>query len=206
MSELDAKKENTPDFLDANFWDERWKANETAWDLQAVSPPLKSYIDGISDRHTSILIPGCGNAYEAEYLLNNGFTNVTVIDIAPTLVKQLLEKFSAFAGNQLTVICGDFFKHSGQYDYIIEQTFFCALDKNKREAYVTKMHTLLNENGKLAGLLFDKEFEKGPPFGGCKEEYTQLLGKQFAILTMEPCAESVKPRAGTELFFQVEKN
>jgi hypothetical protein len=41
------------------------------------------------NKDIAILIPGCGNTYEAAYLLEQGFTNVTVIDIAPTLVKIL---------------------------------------------------------------------------------------------------------------------
>ena len=188
--------------LDAAFWDERWKNKETGWDLNAVSPPLHSYFETIKEKDKSILIPGCGSAYEAEYLLQNGFENVTVIDISAALVQQLLNRLSDYAGKRLTVICGDFFKHTGKYDYIIEQTFFCALDKNKREAYVTKMQSLLKEDGRLAGLLFDKEFEKGPPFGGSKNEYLDLFSTEFEILKMEACLTSAKPRLGTELFFE----
>jgi SAM-dependent methyltransferase len=134
--------------------------------------------------------------------LQNGFENVTVIDISAALVQQLLNRLSDYAGKRLTVICGDFFKHTGKYDYIIEQTFFCALEKNKREAYVTKMQSLLKEDGRLAGLLFDKEFEKGPPFGGSKNEYLDLFSTEFEILKMEACLTSAKPRLGTELFFE----
>jgi hypothetical protein len=50
---------------------------------------LKKYIDTLKDKDIAILIPGCGNTYEAAYLLEQGFTNVTVIDIAPTLVKNI---------------------------------------------------------------------------------------------------------------------
>jgi hypothetical protein len=38
------------------------------------------------NKDIAILIPGCGNTYEA-LIFRQGFTNVTVIDIAPTLVK-----------------------------------------------------------------------------------------------------------------------
>jgi hypothetical protein len=44
--------------------------------------PIKNYIDTLKDKDIAILIPGCGNTYEAAYLLEQGFTNVTVIDIA----------------------------------------------------------------------------------------------------------------------------
>ncbi len=191
--------------IDKDFWDDRWKNKETGWDIKSVSPPLKQYIDTVEDKNAAILIPGCGNAYEAEYLLENGFTNITVIDLSPTLIQNLLEKNKKYAGRQLTVICGDFFRHSGKYDLILEQTFFCALLPSQRKNYVEKIHSLLDTGGKLAGLLFDKQFESGPPFGGSKEEYLHLFQDTFEVKEMEPCTTSIAPRMGTELFFIVKR-
>jgi hypothetical protein len=34
-----------------------------------VSLPIKAYIDTLKDKDIAILIPGCGNTYEAAYLL-----------------------------------------------------------------------------------------------------------------------------------------
>ena len=56
-----------------------------------------------------IFIPGSGNNYEAEYFVKKGFSNITVIDIAPTLVAVLQEKFKNKPEIQL--ILGDFFEH-----------------------------------------------------------------------------------------------
>ncbi|WP_229688803.1 hypothetical protein [Puia dinghuensis] len=39
------------------------------------------------------------------------------------------------------------------------------------------------------------------PFGGHKTEYKNLLEKRFTLKTLAPCYNSIKPRAGTELFF-----
>lgn len=110
--------------LDQTYWDNQYQANDTGWDLGKISPPLQSHIDRIQSKNTKILIPGCGNGYEAEYLLEQGFTNVSVIDIAPTLVEKLREKFAA---KPINIILGDFFAHDGRYDIVLEQTFFCAL-------------------------------------------------------------------------------
>lgn len=203
MSELRCSKGKAPEHLDATFWDERWQTKDTGWDLKEISPPLKDYFDAFTCKNKSILIPGCGNAYEAEYLLQQGFKNITVIDISTTLTQQLLERFYDYAGKELTVICGDFFKHTGKYDFIIEQTFFCALEKSRREEYILKMQTLLKESGKLAGLLFNKEFESNPPFGGSKNEYMQLFSDKFLIEKMDECKNSAAPRLGSELFFEV---
>lgn len=189
--------------LDQEFWDNQYKSNATGWDLGEASPPIKEYIDTLRDKNISVLIPGCGNTYEAEYLLENGFTNVTVIDIAPTLVENLQKKFKN--NPNIEIVLGDFFDHQGEYDLIIEQTFFCALPPELREKYVLKMNQLLAEKGKLVGLLFNKTFEGGPPFGGSQAEYEHLFMKYFYFLKMEMCHNSATPRANSELFIEFQK-
>lgn len=190
--------------LDQDYWDTQYKVNTIGWDLGEVSPPIKVYVDTLEDKNISILIPGCGNTYEAEYLLGQGFTNITVIDIAPTLIRNLKQKFAN--NTNMKIVLGDFFEHQGKYDLIIEQTFFCALPPSMRQKYVWKMHQLLSDNGILAGLLFNKTFDVSPPFGGRKEEYELLFAASFDFLKMDLCQNSIAPRANTELFFELKKN
>lgn len=189
------------DYLSPEYWESRYKEQQTGWDIGKPSTPLADFIDGIPNKEASILIPGCGNSYEAEYLVDQGFTHVTVIDIAPSPVERLQQKI----GNKAKVLLQDFFEHKGQYDYILEQTFFCALDPSLRTAYVTKIKELLAEQGKLAGVLFNRQFEINPPFGGSKKEYEELFTKELQIIKMEECYNSILPRAGTELFFMATK-
>ena len=190
--------------LDQDYWDAQYKAKSTGWDLGQVSPPIKVYVDSLKNKNSRILIPGCGNTYEAEYLLQEGFTNITVIDIAPTLVQELNQKFAD--NPNIKIIQGDFFEHLGTYDLILEQTFFCALPPALRQKYVWKMHQLLAENGILAGLLFNRTFEVSPPFGGSKEEYELLFKDAFEFLKMVIATNSIAPRANSELFILFKKN
>ncbi len=187
------------EFLSADYWNERYLNNASHWDLGMVSPPLKTYIDQLANKNLSILIPGAGNSYEAVYLMEQGFTNITVIDIAPSVIQVLQEKYP----NQTSIqfIETDFFNWQGQYDLIVEQTFFCALDPVLRNNYVKHMASLLKQNGKLVGLLFNRAFEGGPPFGGDRDSYLQLFSSHFTFQTLTPCHNSVAPRANTELFF-----
>jgi SAM-dependent methyltransferase len=190
--------------LDKTYWDNQYQSQMTGWDLGEVSPPIKAYINSLENKNASILIPGCGNTYETEYLLQQGFSNITVIDIAPTLVEKLQEKFAD--NKNIKIILGDFFEHHNKYDIIIEQTFFCALPPTLRQKYVYKMHQLLNENGLLVGLLFNRSFEKNPPFGGSKEEYEKLFKDAFIFNQFDVCNNSVAPRQNTELFIEFKKN
>ena len=194
------------DMLDKNYWNSRWQNKETGWDIGNASTPLTAFTDQLIHKNSSILIPGCGNAYEAGHLLSKGFSNITLLDISPLLVDGLTLKLEAHIGNGLQVICDNFFNHQANYDLILEQTFFCALHPSLREAYAKHMHQLLKPQGKLAGVFFNKTFTDNPPFGGKADEYRLLFSPYFTIEKMELCYNSIQPRLGSELFVVLKKN
>ena len=142
--------------LSSEYWNTRYIENDFGWDAGDITTPLKTHFDQLKDKSIKILIPGAGNSYEAEYLFNNGFKNVFVLDFAEAPLKNIKERCKDFPSEQL--IQNDFFKHSEQYDLIIEQTFFCAIDPKLRADYAKHMHALLKPKGKLVGVLFDTVF------------------------------------------------
>lgn len=190
--------------LDKTFWNQRYIDNEIGWDLGEVATPLKEYIDQLDNKNLKIIIPGCGNAYEAEYLFNKGFKNIFLIDLSPTALEQFATRVSNFPQDQL--ICDDFFNHNNKYDLMIEQTFFCALNPELRNEYVQHTANILNHNGKLVGLLFNEELNTDhPPFGGNKEEYFNYFKSHFNINVMETAHNSIAPRSKRELFIKLTK-
>ncbi len=187
--------------LNESFWTQRWENGETGWDIGYASPALIAYAEENIPKDATILIPGAGNAYEAIWLFENGWEKVYVLDISHIPLGKILERFPQFPTNQL--IHSNFFKHAGKYDFILEQTFFCALLPTFRPDYVVQMTQLLKKGGKLAGLLFNFPLTiQGPPFGGSEDEYRIRFAPYFEILNLEPCKSSIKPRAGKELFFE----
>ena len=114
--------------LDAKSWNQRYLEDNTGWDLSFISTPLKDYFDQLTNKDLRILIPGCGNSYEAEYLFNNGFKNVYVLDFSEKALDNFLQRVVNFPS--ANIICQNFFDFVGNYDLIIEQTFFCAIDFN----------------------------------------------------------------------------
>lgn len=187
--------------MDKAFWEEKWQAEKQGWDMGHVSPPIKRFIDELEDKNMSILIPGAGNAYEAEYLHEQGFTNVFVLDITEAAINKFKERCPDFPADN--IIQGDFFKLQGTYDLIVEQTFFCAIDPKLREAYCEQMHKLLKEGGRLVGLLFNFPLESGPPFGGNMEDYVQLFESKFENVHMRKEEESISPRKDRELWIDI---
>jgi thiopurine S-methyltransferase len=190
--------------LSKEYWSDRYKQNETGWDTGSITTPLKEYIDQLNDKDLKILIPGAGNSYEAEYLFRKGFKNVFVVDITEEPLRNLKTRLPEFPDDHL--LLKDFFLLEGKFDLIIEQTFFCALHPSLRNKYAVKMSELLNKEGKLVGLLFnDKLNTDKPPFGGSSEEYLTYFEDRFTIKHFETCYNSIKPRAGRELFILLQK-
>ena len=190
--------------FDESYWTAKYEGDQLGWDMGSVSPPIQQYVDQLRSKNLSILSPGAGNSYEAEYLHKAGFSNVDVLDISRAPLENLLERLPDFPAERL--IHTDFFNWDRKYDLILEQTFFCALDPVLRPSYAQKMHELLNPEGKLAGLFFDFPLtESGPPFGGSLDEYVKTFQTWFKIKVLEPCYNSIKPRSGKELFLIFEK-
>lgn len=189
--------------FNTDFWESRYINQQTGWDLGTVSPPLKSYFDQLENKELRILIPGAGNAYEAEYLHQKGFKNVFVVDLVKKTLDDFQDRNPDFPSEHL--ICVDFFELNQSFDLIIEQTFFCAISPSLRQAYAQKMNDLLVSKGKLVGLLFNRSFEGGPPFGGSKTEYLECFNPYFFQIEMEECYNSIPPRQCTELFIKLVK-
>lgn len=113
------------------------------------------------------------------------------------------EKYPHFPKHQ--IIEADFFQHKGQYDLIVEQTFFCAISPSLRHDYAQKVYDLLRPSGKLIGVLFNRHFESGPPFGGNANAYRLLFEKRFSSVEILPCYNSIEPRKCSEVFIKITK-
>lgn len=192
---------------EAKFWQQRYETDSIGWDMGEVSPPLKAYIDQLpeSAKDQAILVPGAGNAYEVGYLHEQGFTNVTLVDFALAPIEAFAKRYPDFPAEHL--IYADFFTLSAeqyQFDWVLEQTFFCAISPSRRDEYVQQMAALLKPNGKLVGLLFDKDFGRDePPYGGTQAEYQKRFEANFVIDIMAPSYNSHPARQGSELFIKM---
>jgi SAM-dependent methyltransferase len=199
------KKEEFVTPSNKEFWEEMWHENRTNWDVGYAAPPITEYIDQLKDKSLKILVPGAGNAYEAEYLHKNGFENVYVMDIASKPLENFKKRVADFPREHL--LEQNFFEHQDKYDLIIEQTFFIALDPPLRTRYTHKINELLNPGGKLVGLLITglEPSVSGPPFIDTRDEYIKHFEGIFDVKVYETAYNSIKPRAGREMFINFVK-
>jgi len=116
------KQENQ---LNQSFWNNRLENQQTGWDIDMASPAITNYMLQYPNKNAAILIPGCGNAHEAEWLLQNGFTNITLIDIAPKAAELLQKRYAKYP--KVKVILGDFLTIRNNTILLLSKPFFVRL-------------------------------------------------------------------------------
>lgn len=197
------KQQKRTNMFTRDFWDEKYATSQTGWDIGYPSPAIVEYFEQIPKKGQSVLIPGAGKGYEVYALHKLGF-KVFYADISPLAVEHFIELHPDFPKEQ--IILSDFFHIDGVFDFIAEQTFFCALHPSQREDYAVHAAKLLKPKGKLIGVLFNCDFGNDyPPFGGTKSAYEALFGKYFSIVSFSDCYNSIPQRVGNEVFMKCVK-
>jgi len=185
----------------SQFWEDIYLENDTGWDLKGVTPVF----DSISNEliKGKVCIVGCGKGYDAIMFAKKGF-NVTAVDFAPTPISEL-NKLAIEKSVTITTVQDDIFslveKFPDTFDYVIEQTCFCAIHPNRRKEYEILVRTILKPGGKLVGLWFplDKSQEEGgPPFGTTIDEVKFIFNSGWKIEKENFPSQSVEPRKGRE--------
>ena len=193
----------------SQFWEDIYLENDTGWDLKGVTP----FFDSISNEliQGKVCILGCGRGYDAIMFAEKGF-DVTAVDFAPTPISEL-NKLAIQKSVIITTVQDDIFslveKFPDTFDYVIEQTCFCAIDPNRRKEYEILVRTILKPGGKLVGLWFplDKsQKEGGPPFGTTIYEVKSIFNSGWKIEKENFPSQSVEPRKGREKLIIFKKN
>ncbi|HYJ07040.1 MAG TPA: methyltransferase domain-containing protein [Chthoniobacterales bacterium] len=186
----------TEDSTQPDFWNTRYAAGKTPWDLGSVPAALRSFL-ARAKPPGRVLIPGCGSGYEVQVFHDAGF-EVTAIDFSPAA----RERAARILGPLIhCVIAGDFFTHdfSGQeFDLIYERTFLCSLPPERWPAYARRMAELLQKGKILAGIFLYGEEPEPPPFPLTEAQASDLLGDDFQLVRSEPISDSLPLFQGME--------
>ena len=98
--------------LNESYWTDRYKSNQLGWDIGYPSPAIVQFMETVEEKNARILIPGCGNAYEAAYLWKKGYTNVHLLDFSVIPLKKFSHDNPEFPKGQLLNM--DFFDVEGK--------------------------------------------------------------------------------------------
>ena len=97
-------------------WEKLWDgglAKGSRFDVAGVSLPLAAEFGKRPRSGTSALVPGCGRAYDAKFLAEQGFESVVALDLSPTACQAAQKEIgssSSMVQARVDVQCGDFFE------------------------------------------------------------------------------------------------
>ncbi len=193
---------------DAQFWEDIYLEDDAGWDLGGPTPVFESVVDSLTPGKMCIM--GCGKGHDAIMFAQKGF-DVTAVDFAPSAIRNVKD-LAVQSNLNITSIQTDLFSLSpeinGLYDYVIEQTCFCAINPNRRAEYENVVYRLLKPGGQLIGLWFplDKSLDEGgPPWGTTIEEVKSLFSNRWVIDIEKYSEQTISPRLGREKLMVLKK-
>jgi SAM-dependent methyltransferase len=187
---------SSEDSSKADFWDSRYAAGKTPWDLGGVPLALRSFL-ARAKPPGHVLIPGCGSGYEVQAFHDAGF-QVTAIDFSPAARERAGRLLGSLSQR---VIAGDFFTHDfsdQKFDLIYERTFLCSLPPERWPVYAMRMADLLPKGKLVAGIFLYGEEPEPPPYPLTEAQALELFGKEFELNRSEPVSDSLPLFQGME--------
>tara|TARA_B100000809_G_scaffold66185_1_gene62886 strand:+ start:3853 stop:4452 length:600 start_codon:yes stop_codon:yes gene_type:complete len=185
----------------SQFWENIYLEDDAGWDLKGVTPVFDSISNELIPG--KICIIGCGRGYDAIMFAQKGF-DVTAVDFAPSAIDSV-KSLAINSKVKVNIVKADIFSLKSEsmntYDFIIEQTCFCAIHPSRRKEYEILVKSILKPGGKLIGLWFplDKKLDEGgPAWGTTIEEVKSIFQDGWKIKKEEFPALSIEPRKGRE--------
>lgn len=197
------------DVSSSKFWDNCYINHNTGWDLGSVTPVFKDWCDNLQKKY-SIFVPGSGNGYDPLYFASKGHS-VTAVDFSKEAINAMTAKAKKQQIN-INIIKQDIFKLDStlfnSFDYVIEYTCFCAIDRKRRLDYIKIMNNILKKDGELIGLflpiLKDKK-DGGPPYSINVDKVITQFSNYFDILKSKKHKLSIDARMGNEQYIHFRK-
>lgn len=183
------------------FWQSLYEKGRTGWDLGGPTPVFRRIAEEAWFQPGRMIVVGAGRGYDARLFARHGY-EVTAVDFAPAAIRELRARNDSSA--PVAIVNADIFDLNpilcGVFDYVLEYTFYCAIDPRRRPAYAAIVSQLLAPGGRFMGLAFPiGEQEGGPPFAVDADQLIGLLednGLQLEHREAPP--DSVAGRRGRE--------
>ncbi|HET7772189.1 MAG TPA: hypothetical protein VFK82_00025 [Burkholderiaceae bacterium] len=186
------------------FWNERFAAGFTPWQLAAMPQRLARWLTeaGCSLQGAAVLVPGAGAGPELAALAAAGL-KVDAIDYAHAAVDAGRRRLAPEQAALLRQ--ADFFDVTavpGPYRFIYERTFACALPPERRTDWAWRVAGLVEPGGERLGYFYvmpqAPEHPRGPPFVYDRTLLDALLAPYFVLLEDEPSPDALDVFGGHE--------
>lgn len=188
--------DNSPD-----FWQERYDAQQTPWDLGRPTPVFERLAREGWFAPGKMIVLGAGSGYDAHLFARYGFV-VTAVDFAAAAVEKIRSMNNP--AHPVTAVQSDIFdlpaNMNGQFDYILEYTCYCAIPPEQRDEYGRLANRLLKPDGLWIALSFPiGKRAGGPPYVVQPDHVVERMSEHgFSLIHREMPPDSDEERQGIE--------
>lgn len=185
--------------MKADYWQQRWQANEIGFNQPRPHALLQRYFSVLDlKKGERVFVPLCGKSIDMLWLVSQGYELVGVelsalackaffIENNISFTIKQTEHFTIFQGEKITLLAGDFFALTkeilGKVAAVYDRAALIALPLELRQRYAAHLITLLDTPATLFLITtpYDPNTMQGPPFSVDETEVTHLYGDHFHI-------------------------
>jgi thiopurine S-methyltransferase len=185
--------------MEKDYWQERWKQEETGFHQNEVNPYLLQYWQELHLAPGSeVFVPLCGKSRDMSWLSEQGYT-VLGVETSAVAVQAFFrendyipnhassEKFDRYDASGIQILCGDFFdlsKHDlAKISAVYDRASLIALPPEMRERYTHHLLSILPPATRILLITLDYPQPEmaGPPFAVSANEVEALYHERFTI-------------------------
>lgn len=187
--------------IGVDFWQGRYDASNTPWDLGGPSPHFVELLKQPPAflKPGNMVVFGAGRGHDAALFAQHGF-DVLGLDYAPGAVQaasQLYGSVARFEQANIFDLVDPASPKAGTFDYLLEHTCFCAILPQERSAYVQAAGNLLKPGGYLIGIFWEHGETDGPPFSTTEADLRRAFEPIFDVVDIQAKSPAAD-RSGTE--------
>ena len=144
-----------PNYASAHYWNERYKHYPIPFDWYVDYHPIQHFLLHKIPVHSRILVVGCGNSLLSENLYEDGFQEITNVDVSSVVIDQMEKRYKDTQFADMKFIqgdCQDLPFRDQSFDVVIDKgTFDCIVchedvDKSTK-LYCSEVNRVLSGNG-----------------------------------------------------------
>ncbi len=184
------------------FWQQRWRDNQTGFHEGEVNAYLEKNITELSlTKNDTLFLPLCGKAYDLIWLSERGY-HVIGVECSELAVSAFFAEnnlsanvseqgqFKVWQSGNITLYCGDFYNLEASWltavTAIFDRAALVAIEQQAREHYMQKIIQLCPQAKiLLVSLDYPQNEMSGPPFAVTQDEIQTLVESYYALKRIE---------------------
>jgi thiopurine S-methyltransferase len=165
--------------MQQGYWTERWRDGQIGFHLPEVNRHLIEQAHHLPPPPARVLVPLCGKSQDLGWLADRGHPVVGVEFVEQAAraffqergVQPQVGRLGAhltLASGAVTLLVGDFFAVEpdavGRFPAVWDRAALIAVPPEQQRAYLTRLRSLVDDDGQVLLVSFDHDLPSGPPF------------------------------------------